>query len=121
MLAIPELVYVSPVLGSLITSNRRSTLAASPTGLYTAPRPSAPVSASAYQSAGGGRLSPRGQRREFIHTRVLDPALAEIGHVGAGDDATRGPLGLDAALSAAVPATVGFQETFELAGDVGQV
>jgi hypothetical protein len=62
-----------------------------------------------------------GQRPELIHTRVLDPALAEIGHVGAGDNAPGGPLELDAAPPTPVLATVGFKETFELAGDVGQV
>jgi hypothetical protein len=107
-------------LGSLIASNRRPTLPASPSGLPAAPPPSASDSPSSNQRAGGSP-SPRGQRPELVHARVLDPALAEVGHVGARDDAPRGPLELDATPSAAVPATVGFQETFELRGDVGQV
>jgi hypothetical protein len=63
-----------------------------------------------------------GQRRELVQAGVLDTALAEVGHVGPpGDDAPRGPLELDAAPPAAVLARVGFQETLELPGDVGQM
>jgi len=62
-----------------------------------------------------------GDHSELFHTRVLDPAFAEVGHVGAAEDAARGPLELDAAPFATVLVTVGFQETLELQGDVRQV
>jgi hypothetical protein len=62
-----------------------------------------------------------GQRRELVQAGVLDTALAEVGHVGPpGDDAPRSPLELDAAPPAHVLTTVGFQETLELSGHVGQ-
>jgi hypothetical protein len=70
---------------------------------------------------GSGMREPFGPRFESLSTPgILDPALSQVGHVGAGDDATRGPLELDAATPAAVLATVGFQEKLEPAGDVRQ-
>src|SRR5215203_2498547 len=120
MRAISELVYSSPVLGFLMASKRRSILRASTSGVPAGPRPSAPVGSSSNQRP-GGEAHRLGDRSELVHARVLDPALAEVAHVGAGEDAPRGPLQIHTAPSSAVLATVGLQETLELRGDVGQV
>jgi hypothetical protein len=71
--------------------------------------------------AQGGSPSPWPAPRACPYPGSRNPALAEVGHVGAGDDAPRGPLELDDGPIAAVLARVGFQETLELPGDVRQV